>query len=241
LPAVPTGAPWTDLISFRPPTALQRAVKSREPTPVTNLWHMHKLEDALGPINLDRYEIEVSALPTLGGVAVTAEQLLGHIRLNINDVIDPSVARFSPYDVAIDGLVWRSFAPLGAVLHIHMLDDGSVLCARAASDHWLFSTIKAGTDGYHPVSGNRQFGFQPSGDGYVFYTRGADRASGVELWTAGDSVFSGGDELWRSFQRGVAALVNSNGGSATIGSRFSERFDWDQIMAAYHRPTESWI
>ncbi len=245
LPAVPTGARWANLISFRPSAALQRAVKAREPTPLTNLWHMHKLEDGLGPINLDEYTVAIACMPRFNGSEnrTRAAELLEYIRLHINDVLDEGIARFSPYDEGVDGGLWRSSAPKGAVMHIDMADDGAVLCSEHMEDRWIFSTIKAGTDGYHPVSGNREFGVVSNGyGGCMIYTCGADRASGVEFWAAGDAVFSGGDDLWRSFQRGVVRLVNDNDGLAAVGSRFSERFDWDEIRAAYHHPwREGWI
>jgi hypothetical protein len=238
LPAVPTGAPWEDLLSYRPPVGFQSAVNGREPTPFTRLWHMQKIEDGYGPVNLDEYLIRVTGLPS--GVA-SPDALLDYVRRNINALVDPSIAQFAPYDAGVDGPVWTSSSPAGAVIEIDMLDDGSVLCGESTSDHWIFCTIKAGRDGIHPVCGNRQFGYRTDGSDYLFYTRGADRAYGIEHWTAGDAVFSGGDDLWRSFQRGLSDWINSNGGSASIGSRFSERFDWDAIRGAYYHPTGSWV
>lgn len=57
---------------------------------------MHKLEDGLGPINLDEYTVAIACMPRLNGSEnrTLASELLQYIRLPINDVLDEDVAQF---------------------------------------------------------------------------------------------------------------------------------------------------
>jgi hypothetical protein len=94
----------------------------------------------------------------------------------------------------------------------------------------------------HPVSGNRRFGYAPAdGGGYVFFTRGADRAAGVMDVAAMSIVFSTAHSLWLSLQKGIESFVTGNGGTATIGSATSIRTPWDAVRASHHRPSVGWI
>lgn len=244
LPLTFSAVEWEPLISFRPSTAIQTAVKGKGIH-----WHIHRIEDANGDINLDFYPVTITRLPSISGRTVTAEELLSHIRLNINSFVDTNVSEFSPYDND-EARVWRSTTPLGSVIHIDMksthgllnLDDGSVVVSEFAADHWIFSTIWTVLDQGHPVSGNRQFGFTPDeGGGYVFYTRGADRTTSLLDVAAMSMVFAAAHSLWLSLQQRIAAFVNSNGGSASIGTATSIRTPWTAIQSAYHHPTVGWV
>jgi hypothetical protein len=94
----------------------------------------------------------------------------------------------------------------------------------------------------HPVSGNRQFGYTPAdGGGCVFYTRGADRTTGLLDLAAMSVVYSSAHNLWLSFQSAVAAFVNSQGGSATAGSATSIRTPWPDVKASSHHPSVGWV
>jgi hypothetical protein len=93
-------------------------------------------------------------------------------------------------------------------------------------------------DGYHPVSGNRQFGFilHPNGN-MELYTKGADRyftppptpgqASPNMLfgYLIEKLAFSGADNLWESFQQGISSFVNDPnfGGSGVINTPIKKR------------------
>jgi GH24 family phage-related lysozyme (muramidase)/uncharacterized protein YycO len=235
---------WESLISFRPPASIQAAVKGKGAN-----WHVHRLEDAYGDINLDYYPVSVSRLPAIGGRTVSAGELLSYIRLNINSFVDSRMAEFSPYDSG-EAKVWSSSAPLGSVVHIDMKafggwlnpDDGSVVVSESAPDHWIFSTIWTVMDMAHPVSGNRQFGYaaEQSG-GYVFYTRGADRTTGLLDLAAMSVVYSSAHNLWLSFQSRLEAFINGNSGSASAGSATSIRTPWPEIQATSHHPSVGWI
>ncbi len=242
--SLPNLSAWQDLISFRPPLSVQRSlVRSYAPD-----WSVHRIEDARGDINLDFYPVRVNRLPIVSGRRLTAEQLLGTLRLNIDRFIDTRYASFRPYNAAANRR-WRSSSPLGSVIHIDMRtaggyvnpDDGSVVCSRFAPDHWVFSTIWTPADFGHPVSGNRQFGFLRQDGEYIFYTRGADRTTGRLDSAMSGTVFGKADALWRSLQRGLANFVNSNGGTAVWTSRVSRRHNWSAVKRRYWRPSVRWI
>jgi hypothetical protein len=261
----PWWAAWADLISFRPSTAIQTSVNGR-----SSDWYIHKLEDAYGDINLDKYPVAVSSLPS----GMSAESLLEHVRTHINDFVDPSYSRFDPYDdkyppaVFGDKARWLSSSPESAVISIQMRmggtgpsnpgnwnwrtgkrtenyinpDDGSVVCAEKRSNYWIFSTLYTTQDKGHPVSGNRQFGFLPDpAGGYIFYTRGSDRQTSFFDQLPITPVFIMADLLWKSFQERLANYVNSNGGSATKATPVSERVYWLAVKYVAWKPTVAWI
>lgn len=252
-PALPNLSAWGNLISFRPPVPIQQNIKSRN-------WGFHAIEKpgAIGPINLDYYPVEVSQLPLLGGVRSTPEQFLQHIRLNINNFLDPALTRFSPYDQK-EALLWASGNPVGAVLRLDFrehsvnVDDGSVVVADFRPDRWIVSTIWNLTDGFHPLCGNREWGYTKTGRGtYIYYTKAADRLTdrpylstlmraGVVL--AKNVIYKGQRKFWTGFQQGIRGFVNhrNQDGKAQVLPASETRYDWGQVAAQYHRPTVNWI
>ncbi|MBA2463246.1 MAG: hypothetical protein H0V45_16030 [Actinobacteria bacterium] len=196
----------------------------------------------------------MSALPTSGSATLTAEQLLEFVRRNINNFVDgsPNGCNFQPYEPNIDTAAWSPvFLPTafpGAVVSIDMfssgvnLESGSVVLSEIAADHWVFSTLWTPNDLGHPVSGNRQFGFEPRSAGeFVFFTRGADRTTATLDSALEATVFGAAHQLWLSFQRRLAGFVNGNGGLATIESATSHRYDWPTVETTYHHPSTPWV
>ena len=234
------------LISFRPPPNVQRAIHDRGGN-----WHIHAIEFAAGPVNLDNYRVKILQRPTARGLD-SLEGLLKYIRLNINEFVDSDKVKFAPYDSADRGK-WSSDLPVGAVLHIDFgrggplnVEDGSVVCSGHSKTHWIFSTIWTGGDLHHPVSGNRQFGSYTisgpglPGDGAYIYTRAADRVSTDLNSLFYDTIFNGGHQSWLGFQRKVAHFVSMKGGKAEILPPFSARHDWPK-MKELHKPTVEWV
>lgn len=230
---------WESLISLRPSQSIQRNLKSR-----SSYWKVHPIEDAYGDINLDYYSVIINRFPP----GMSRTQFLKKVRVSFNDFIDTNNSEFNVYDT--DTSIWFSSQPLGALINIdfNLLnsyinpDDGSVVTSQAISTGWTFSTIRTIRDGSHPVSGNRRFGlFRWKGDKYVFYSRGADRTTGILDRALSGLVFSSADKLWRSLQKGVVDYVNQNGGSAQFGRRVSHRCNWDNIKQRYFKPSVSWI
>lgn len=235
-----TAEQWADLISFRPTVDLQNTVGFRN-------FKFQPIENGWGDVvNLDFYGIRIAALPTLNGVPLDARTLLIHIRQNLQQFVDLAFAEFMPYDPT-DGTSWTSTSPYGSALDIAMkvsgttVAGGTVVVTDAADDHWIFSTVWSPRDWwFHPVSGNRRFGYVADGTAYIFFTQGADRTS-MPYWSTGSpAVFSGAHGLWKSFQQAVSLFVNDNGGVAEIQMPTWERFNWPGVKAAYHRPTRSW-
>lgn len=209
-------------------------------------WRVQDLNEAEGTVvNMDYYSVTVNQLP--GGE--TAPQFLDYIRKNINSFIDPTKAQFDPFDNS-EYTLWNSSNYLGSIIHIDMEnnnnwsgglhpsqqpDDGSVICTKTQSDHWIFTTITAPGDGEHPVSDNRQFGYIQNRNGsYTFFTRGVDRATGhidnLVQQNLG-TVFTKADELWTSFQQGISNYVNSHGGVAVItpDNKITAKPNWDKV------------
>jgi hypothetical protein len=181
---------------------------------------VQRIADAAGSLNLDRYEVNIAAVPA----GWTDESLLEHVRINLNDFLDTDNTEFIPYAVGDDDVKWRSAAPVGTVFKIDIVgpDNAAVVASLVESKRWRFSTIHTPWSGDHPVSGHREFGVRTAADGtVVVYTRGADRATDG----LGEGIaFFGADRLWRSFQEKLVGWVNANGGSASAPEPFSQRF-----------------
>jgi hypothetical protein len=238
------------LISFRPPTAVQREFRKRGGV----LWHIQGIERGEGPVNLDNYRVKILELPSRRGLDSLAG-LLSYVRLNINRFVDPARARMSPYS-AVDAARWHSTNPVGAVMHWGLgrslgplgdLEGGSVLCSSYSDTHWIFSTVHTPEDFYHPVSGSRQFGFYTFGGnrtpygGSFIYTRAADRVSPSPFNAQlSGTIFGGGHQTWMSFQRRLASYVNEVGGKAAIVAPYSTRYPWSEFRKR-HKPTVDWV
>jgi hypothetical protein len=240
---------WEDIVSFRPSHDIQRSLQGRTPLK----WYIHKIEDALGPINLDYYPVTVSTLPIIGGHRATAADFLSHIRKNLNKFIDTNIADIESYDTS-EGQRWESSSPLKAVMTWNMkvagsfigylgnLNDGSVVVSEFRPQHWIFSTIWTPRDLDHPVSGNRQFGFIVNEDNsYTFYTRGADRTTNEIAYRLSTLAFGSAHQLWFSLQGKITQFVNSNNGNAASGQFISTRENWKDIRDNHYYPVIEWL
>jgi hypothetical protein len=203
---------WSDLFNWVTPAAVVSAIAARNMT-------VQRIQDASGLLNLDRYEVRVTRLPD----GYDGAGLLRQVRLNLNDFVDTRNSEFIPYAVGTDDVKWASASPVGAVFKIDIIgpDNAAVVGSLVEDQRWRFTTIHTEWSGDHPVSGHREFGMRRDGDDYVFYTRGADRATdGI-----GETIaFAGADHLWRSFQSKLVDYVNNNGGEASASAPFSQRF-----------------
>jgi hypothetical protein len=72
-------------------------------------WEIQDLDDASGmQVNMDHFGVNIKRLPD----NMTAEQLLNHIRRNINDFVNTEVSRFTPYpDLPGEDLLWHGTPP----------------------------------------------------------------------------------------------------------------------------------
>jgi hypothetical protein len=235
---------WDALMSFRPPSAVQDAAAARA-------WSFHHIESASGDwLNLDFYTVVVTALPTVDGRALGAEQLLEFLRGHLQLVIAQQLARFSPREPQ-DEAAWRAGIPGAEMVFsilLPLLPDqqiarpAHVALSEKTDDHWIFSTGRPSTGGPHPVSGNRQFGFTRRQDGaLVYYTRGADRPTTALEAVSYQTVFAGGDAIWTQFQDRLADFVNSHGGRATVGPVVAGKYYcWGGISPQHFHPTIPW-
>ncbi|MFA0961113.1 hypothetical protein AB9P05_04875 [Roseivirga sp. BDSF3-8] len=209
-------------------------------------WEIQSLNDASGfQVNLDHYGVTINELP--GGMS--AEQLLSHIRRNINDFVNSDISVFTPHpDLPGEELLWHG-SPLASIIQIDMynffgnVDDGTVICSDYQPASWTFSTIKCPADFQHPVAGNRKFAIEQNPDGsYEVYTSGVDRimagsdeavANLSEILRGYNAVFDSADDLWSSFQDKVSEFVNEHGGTATVPEirNSGARIDYYKIEA----------
>jgi hypothetical protein len=106
----------------------------------------------------------------------------------------------------------------------------SIKTGDAAYDcHLCIFNGLLGFNGFHPVSGNRQFGIKLLSNGkYEIFTKGVDRLwfqnpGGPTINATGKLIaylmepvaFTAADLLWESFQDKTTRYVNINGGNAT--------------------------
>ncbi len=189
--------------------------------------------------NLDLFAVIIDSLPIINGNRLTAKQLFDHFRKNINDF----ATKFDPYSDPYDKILWESENPLGAVITITMKDykitpfvdaDGDVIVSQYEECCWIFTTLRGPVyeSGYHPVSGNRQFGYVVQNGKTIIYTKGADRTTN---WYHGlnDSqiAFESADELWRGMQEKMKQYVRVNAGkiSAMETYEFTFRPNWSDV------------
>jgi len=247
-PAVLPASAWQDLISYVPPIAIQQQVLRRG----IPAWSFHRIQDAVGPVNLDYYPVRIIRFPRKRGVELTAAQFLTHLRLNLNSFVDTRLTRFTPL-AATDKVTWESANPVGAALHLDFyrlvgqalppvnIDDGSVVVCEAPPNFWRVYTVWNPADQGHPVSGSREWGFTADGNGYVFYTRAADRLTKSMLLPFKDQVYAAQHALWISFQTAIQNFVGRNGGEATVLPPTATRYDWTVLSSQYYRPTVPWV
>jgi hypothetical protein len=224
---------WSELASFTPPAVVIDKINS-----LSGDWEIQDIEDASGNrVNLDYFPIKITTLPEKSpGVRYTADEFLAYIRKHINDFAIKEGTHFDA--IPGDENLWLSDNPLTAVISITINpDDGSVITSQHEPCCWIFTTLKADSDwfetddGWHPVSGNRQFGYSQNPDGsYIFYTKGADRVTTWYHNLGEDMAFNGADDLWTNFQANVKAFVNEEGGLSSLSSAaVALRPNWAEI------------
>lgn len=208
------GPAFRKLFQWSVPKGVVRAIEARG-------FKVQTIDSAVGDLNLDRYPVAITRFPE----GWDAPSLLQHFIRNINQFIDTDLTVFTPYDES-DAQTLASSNPKGTVFKLNLFgpDNAAIVISAAEPQQYIVSTINTPWSGDHPVSGHRQFGYSVENGKTTFYTRGADRATlgfpGTET-----AIFLGGEKLWQSFQRKLAAFINDNGGEAEIIEPFSERFN----------------
>ncbi len=214
-------------------------------------------------VNCDYFPVHITQLPSINGVVMKPNEFLEYFRLNINSFIDNSIAKFNPYiDILIDETsIWNSNNPLGSILHLRMINNGSVIVSDYLNNDpflnqasFTVTTLKTPLDGMHPVSGNRRFGIQVDNvnGGYTFYVSAVDRITS-NLFEVPNNVlgalgaptgFDKADALWRGMQTNIINFITSpsSGGSASLYNGSPEiiaRPKFDDIKTFLQNPNMS--
>jgi hypothetical protein len=225
-----------DLLTFEVSPSVSAPLEPRQ-------MHVQRLQQAVGALSLDKYEIRITKMPQLEGKPLTAESLCRTIRLGMgadsplthNDFF----SEFRPYE-AQDNLLWNADNPVGAVIYIDIPgpNDASVLCSDASSTSWRFSTISTPRSHAHPVSGHRDFSIRRDGDNFVFSARGSDRVtdyleSALHIGLR-NVAFEGAAQLWVSMQKSLIEFVEDNGGKAEVVEPEVLLFNWETVAEFQH-------
>lgn len=228
-------ADWRDLFQWHAPASIRSLVEGRG-------FHIQTIEDAVGDLNLDFYKVRINRFPP----GVDAPELLRRFITDTNSFLDSNICGFDPYGPS-DVVQRLNTDPVGTCLKLDInrgaafydprgWDDAAIVISDKGphgqpTQFYSVTTINTPDTGDHPVSGHRQFGFYTEDGITYFYSRGADRATLGFPGTEG-AIYSGGEQLWQSFQRTTAATINSLGGDATIVPPVSERFNPGAIRAS---------
>jgi len=217
---------WADLFNWSVPDWIPGYLAGRD-------MSVQRIADAIGALNLDRYEVRIASVPA----GYTDVSLLEYVRTHLNDFLDTDNSEFIAYTSGDDDVKWASASPVGTVFKIDIIgpDNAAVVASLIEDRRWRFTTIHTPWSGDHPVCGHREFGVRSDADGaVVVYTRGADRATDG----LGESIaFFGADHLWKSFQRKLTDWVNANGGTASAPEPFSQRFHPSVVEILYGHGT----
>jgi hypothetical protein len=212
---------WKDIINFRPPQVVQRNFTNKDPR--NN--YIHYIQEAVDTVvNLDFYPFRVKRLPTIdGAVASDGFRLLQFYRRHFGTFLPKSVYLKSlslEFDEPMDEAKWNSdqlAEAVGSVLIFLLGDNAAVLASEVTSQSWTFTTVHLQADkaGSHPVSGNRRWGVIKENDAWIFYNRGADRATQwVDEYIPTILTRSAQHAVWKGLQRNMIDFVRNNGGDA---------------------------
>ncbi|UPS92509.1 hypothetical protein [Bizionia sp. M204] len=238
---------WQALVQFSPPPVILDKLNEIDEFLLGGV-SVQTIENAEGAVvNLDYFPIIIDVLPNnpSTGERFSAEEFLEYIRIEINIFINNDFTEFIPSPITgfDEEGIWLSANPLGAIISLDIpgAHDGSVVCSENTNSHWVFTTltmpwgIPQGLDGPHPVSGNRQIGYEINSNGtYTFYSRGVDRMEsnfdvGIANYMTGGNPFDGADALWSSFQQKVQNFTNNNGGVGNATPITVNRPEWEKV------------
>ena len=235
---------WQALAQHKAPSDIKNKIRNlqNQNNSWFDDWAIQTLDGAKGTIvNMDYFSVNVSKLPNNPdtGHPFTAQGFLDYFRRNINKFVEGST--FKPYCetstlCAQETALWNSANPQGSIIYIDIPgDDGALVCSEYTSTYWYFMTLEAPGAGNHPVSGTRQFGFEPDvKGGFKFFVKGVDRFNSNLKENAayilfGGNPFSGADDLWESFQNNLNKFVNVHSGNAQVIKPVKNRVDWEKV------------
>ena len=256
---------WRNLILFDANSVVEVSDRLDQ---LTEEHYVQSINNAVAPImNMDYFSVEADDLPTVYGQQDLFTNFEYYRKnLNSDDFVGgeggcPNTDfRYLLYQ---DQQSWLNGNVLGTVFSIQLvpfgLDDGAVIASQydyypvEQKASWTFSTVhqenipqtitedNGGTqnDGYHPVSGNRQFGFFANTAGkYEYFTMGADR---ITTWwqLAGAYAFSPfhslgdpysiADPVWHCLQDQIEQFLDNKNISSTKNNQ-KLRPGWTEIF-----------
>ena len=213
-------------------------------------FKIQEIEDGVGKINADKYELRITKLP----LGKTAQDLFNEIRSNFElfaigteDTVlglPLNSVEFEPYSDK-DKTLWESTDPVGAAMNFYTLADTATVIATEFSQSemfWTFTTVRSIGHLGHPVSGHRQFRLRENEDGsHTFVVRGADRLNTPIDFTANivlgfgirDFAFDLADDTWKNLMKTIEKLINSMPGAKV------EPFDKTKEYGTRHNYNDS--
>jgi hypothetical protein len=151
---------WKDLITFKVSDSIIKDLATRN-------IKVQNIEDAIGDLNIDLYQIQIDKFPKLPGASApaTPEEFLYFAGTNLNTLVDTKISTFYPLDASLDDVKWKSHSPIGAVIRIDIPifraptsgdnilgpwtgksigDNAAVVCSESDGTHWRLSTLSIG-------------------------------------------------------------------------------------------------
>lgn len=244
---------WLQIAQYNLPQSVLDKVsnlQSQNSGAVPN-WDIQSLYGAQGTIvNMDFFPVTISQFPTNPNTNLpyTPQEFYNFFRLNLNLFTQSAGVSFQPSTITgvNESVIWNSNNPINSILSINMQpDSGSVICSNYTNNYWYFTTLTTpwafswsqdDYDGFHPVSGHREFGYYQTVNGnYVFFVRGVDRIQRAAVFTIAqmnpnwDSPFTPADQKWNAMQENLKNYVEAHGGVATINMDNIYRPNWNDI------------
>jgi hypothetical protein len=169
---------------------------------------LQSLADGSGDCVFDEYSFLVSSMPS----KVTPEDFLLELATDLNKTI--ADGGFNAVNVFIRG---GGTPKLGEIVFIDIAgpDNGSVILAELATDHFIFQTVTEPKAGTHPENGSREFGFEKLENQIKFYTRGVSRPGNIAVRLAGAGPQMIG---WTRLCRGLSDTIAKRGGTPVLNS-----------------------
>jgi hypothetical protein len=162
-----------------------------------------------GSYNFDEYAILVDSLPPGSTVSSFLMEMAGDLNGTVNDGMFNKINVFSKPPTKPP--------QVGQIVSIDIAgpDNGAVVVAVVADDHFIFQTITTPAEGTHPEYGSREFGIEQADGAMRLYTRGCSRPGNFVIGFAGAAPQNIG---WTRLCRGLSDTIARRGGKPRAGS-----------------------
>ena len=167
------------------------------------------LKDGSGDYVYDEYAVVVDMMPP----GKTAPAFLADLAGDLNGTVaDGDFDTINVFTRRNNGT-----PKLGEIIDIDILGpvNGSVVLVESTESYFIFQTVTSKAMGSHPENGCREFGFEPHGNGVLFYTRGVSRPGDFITRIVGAIPQQRG---WTSLMMGISARITKLGGRSNKAS-----------------------